>query len=918
MALTLLALGERDAPARWLDAAATQSLGPFGETCEMREPERNYQTAPWFTTAAGACIEAAMRMFVYDEDGVTYLLRGVPDKWKDASVCTSAAGGFRVRLDLESGRLTVLEMEAMRPRAGKSIRLRGRKGLFDDVLRGGNPPSATLEKGVDSDDLVVVADRPGVFSFRASPAAEADNLIVNGSFELGASTVALGRKMSFERNAKREFTPLEVVSGGAAVGSRALKVRDPLREGSLLYFNDFRLDPGKDYTLSFSARSDAAGCSLSFHVTSWDFKTEADRKKFRPDRICDSHSYSVKPSAEWKRHSFAFRVPDGWGNRDFGMSARIRQPASGDSAGASVYLDGVQLVEGKSGEFSEPGRIEAVVSLPEGRILLKDGETKDVRLSVGLHNASRAAAHGKFDVVGRDNSLRKERFRKTLTYSLKAGSVEAISLDVPVSTYGALGFDLEFPPSVPSRTSGGTLCVLGVSEQPEPDPEKDYCVGLNVGPAFLTKAGWLPDDPEVGIACAGSDPHERIRAYRDIGCRVVRVSGGARPYSWRTVEPAEGAFDFTLADYAVDSYVRNGLQVQLCLAEGDFGREKEGWPEWIARQCRVLDGQGWSGTSHTYLPPCERWTNYVQRIVSHFAGRVRHWEFCNEPNDIFRPYSLYVDWLKATDAALKSANPAARTVGFCATGDLGNDPQAFLSECFRAGGLRYCDVVSFHPYNAQMLATPSRSTRTRADDQIAAVVGNMSASGRVLPLWNDECFYVSARLGPSINRDRHEPHHVAWRCLTDLACGVKLSCFLREHQVWSDPVAPRAEYWQNFRGWALNADAVALNMVARTLQGAEPVSKRELGNDCVLCVYRMRNGGYAAAAWHYGVEAGTLAPTRDSLAAELPAGVRVTDMYGNELDCAAKHELGWNPLYVFGTLQDFDKITITNNKGTAK
>ena len=159
MALILLALGEREASVKWLAAAATQSVGPFGETYEMREPERDHQTAPWFTTAAGACVEAAMRLFVYDEDGVTHLLRGVPEAWGEASVCTSAAGGFRVRLDLKAGRLVRLDVEARNPAPGKSIRLRGRKGLFSAVRP--VPGSIRLIPGEETDDLTVCTERKG-------------------------------------------------------------------------------------------------------------------------------------------------------------------------------------------------------------------------------------------------------------------------------------------------------------------------------------------------------------------------------------------------------------------------------------------------------------------------------------------------------------------------------------------------------------------------------------------------------------------------------------------------------------------------------------------------------------------------------------------------------------------------------------
>ena len=100
-----------------------------------------------------------MRLFVYDEDGVTHLLRGVPEAWGEASVCTSAAGGFRVRLDLKAGRLVRLDVEARNPAPGKSIRLRGRKGLFSAVRP--VPGSTRLIPGEETDDLTVCTERKG-------------------------------------------------------------------------------------------------------------------------------------------------------------------------------------------------------------------------------------------------------------------------------------------------------------------------------------------------------------------------------------------------------------------------------------------------------------------------------------------------------------------------------------------------------------------------------------------------------------------------------------------------------------------------------------------------------------------------------------------------------------------------------------
>lgn len=916
MALTLLALGEREAPTDWLAAAAQQSIGPFGETYEMREPARDHQTAPWFTTAAGACIEAAMRLFVFDEDGVTHLLRGVPASWREASVCTSAVGGFRVRLDLKDGRLARLDVEARNPAPGKCIRLRGRKGLFADLDLTG--ATAKLVPGRETDDLVVYAQTPGACLFVAPavrPAVTAgDNLVLDGSFELGGAAVSLSRTIPVQSSGtKFPFVPQEVVSGNAAFGVKALRVRDPHHTGGVLWFNEMRLEPGREYTLSFSTRADAPGCTAVFTVRAWDFKDEAARQTFKAPRIHETHAISVTPGSAWRRHARLFRVPSTWRERVYGMSARIRFPTNAPPE-AAVWLDGLQLVEGDSGAYVRTDRLEAAVVPKRDRVVRRNGEAVPVDLSVRLHNTMARPASGSYWLVGRDTDLGIERFRAEKRYALAPDEVSVRAVSVPCSFFGALRFDVEFPADIASRTVGGHVCVLGACDRRARDPERSFSLGLNTASLGLTGPGWM-GVPEPGAACVDGGPYARLEAYRDIGLRVLRIMGGEDPFHWRVVERTPGAFDFSHVDYAVEACRRLDLQAVPCLAGGDFG-QRDGWPAWVTNRCQVLERQGWSGRAQTYLPPVAEWTNFVQRLVAHCAGRVRHWEFCNEPNDRFRPYSLYVDWLKLTDAAIKAANPAARTVGFCSTGDLGNDPEAFLADCFRRGGLAWCDVVSFHPYNAQMLATPSQPTRVRADDQLKAVRRHMASAGVVRPLWDTECFYLSAREGNYTNREIHEPHHVAWRALTDLACGVKLSCFLADDQVWRDPLAPAAVFWPIFRARTLNGDAVALNMVARTLQDAVPVALRELGKDSVLCLFRTEDGASVAAAWHYGLREGGLGPTHKGLEVSVPPAVRVTDMYGNDLPSASRQSLDARPRYFFGTADDLNRIALLPTQTT--
>ena len=99
MAATMIELGDRREPCRWLKEAA-EAQGLFGETWEINEP--GLRIHPWFTTASGTCAYALARMLVegaVPEDWKDYSFR-LPDgrgKWIDAEV----RAGRRVKWNVE-------------------------------------------------------------------------------------------------------------------------------------------------------------------------------------------------------------------------------------------------------------------------------------------------------------------------------------------------------------------------------------------------------------------------------------------------------------------------------------------------------------------------------------------------------------------------------------------------------------------------------------------------------------------------------------------------------------------------------------------------------------------------------------------------------------------------------------------------
>lgn len=118
MAASLVALGDRSEPYRWLSEAAG-AQGLFGETWEINEP--GLRIHPWFTTASGTCAYALAQMLLAEIDGVLHIAPGVPTAWKDYSFTLPAPNGVWVDCEVKGGELVKLELRALRKDAPRSV-----------------------------------------------------------------------------------------------------------------------------------------------------------------------------------------------------------------------------------------------------------------------------------------------------------------------------------------------------------------------------------------------------------------------------------------------------------------------------------------------------------------------------------------------------------------------------------------------------------------------------------------------------------------------------------------------------------------------------------------------------------------------------------------------------------------------------
>ena len=101
MAASMIALGDRTEPYRWLSEAAF-AQGRFGETWEINEP--GLRLHPWFTTASGMCVYALAQMLVAEIDGLLHIAPGVPDDWKDYAFRLPTSQGVWVDCEVRAGK----------------------------------------------------------------------------------------------------------------------------------------------------------------------------------------------------------------------------------------------------------------------------------------------------------------------------------------------------------------------------------------------------------------------------------------------------------------------------------------------------------------------------------------------------------------------------------------------------------------------------------------------------------------------------------------------------------------------------------------------------------------------------------------------------------------------------------------------
>ena len=701
------------------------------------------------------------------------------------------------------------------------------------------------------------------FLFPAFLAPGAENLISNSSFELkDADYGVTGFLHPWESDS---FQGVSQDAATAVHGNYSICLVNRKGEQQRFMLREVRLKPDRSYTFSIWLKSDTGKVPVSVQLRSVyreRMKPGAPQRWFSPSR-------TFLAEKEWKRCSFTFRSSP--------PPHEFYFPVLTLAAEGRIHLDAVQLEEGESATEYAPSRALECAAVPLQEVFT---EGEEVRIELRAVNAAKEQKEWTGTLEVRDVYTNDLVLRQKVAESVEPDSVHERILSLPLKRFGSFTVELKGTEGIP-----GFLTRVGKLGKEKRDLSTDFCVGVNGGGFYM--------NAQTGrhFLARNGKPEEFYRLLSLAGVRLLRLhdTGG---FDWASLEPAPGKFDFTLSDQLIRFTEPYGIQLFPVL--GYFADNSKNrnyfspFPKWLRDQSPV-DNSGkaswFNRESSIHLPPQVLWRRFVQTIAERYRGNITHYEIMNEPLFYLTP-KAYAAYLRSASEILRSRN--CKTVGLSLSTDFGSDADPWSREVFRLGTLNDSDTVSFHPYGARTL-----NSLTPADEYIAHLKSLLKqASGRKIPIWNTELYFVSNAPMNSAAAAEVTAHDAAIRFLTDLGEGVGQSISVTVNALFSPTLSVRQCGGNDVVATHPSPVFAAYNALARLFEAAKPVRKFKLPNDVVCYVFR-KASTLRAAIWRYD--------GRETVSVKLPfreGEITLCDLFGNTRSPESVLKLDQAPFYL--------------------
>jgi len=217
-----------------------------------------------------------------------------------------------------------------------------------------------------------------------------------------------------------------------------------------------------------------------------------------------------------------------------------------------------------------------------------------------------------------------------------------------------------------------------------------------------------PDSP-FGIHILPTDV--QAETVKKLGFNWMRTHDGSNHITkWYELEKTKGALDFSKADASVRLLRRHHLMILGLLDTS---------PPFYSNFAPETRSGGYYKDALWIPTDLEAWSQYTAKTVSHFKGRIDHWEVWNEPYvGMFftREYQTetkrrikgtpddYLPLLAHAYSAAKDANPDATV--FWSTGPFFQPGKTFHQRAVELEADANADALTFHLYSTRMMGSP--------------------------------------------------------------------------------------------------------------------------------------------------------------------------------------------------------------------
>ncbi len=658
----------------------------------------------------------------------------------------------------------------------------------------------------------------------------AENPVRNSSFELDSANYGVVR---FARKGGGYLKP-EFDTTTSVHGKQSIRFTNPKADMIEFLSAEFKLEPGKAYTLSWYMKSDKP-VRIRCGVLSGDITPQSD--------AWITELRWMKPEMEWKRYSFSFRAKK-YGNyfTEFRWGNWGQIPNA-----ATVWFDAVQINEGtEATPYAPRATIEAALTAPE-RVCVGDAQMPLKIVAVNYGDADTTLS---LRIMQEEYLTRAKTAAGELQLELKAQSVVHRNLLLPKGRYGHFSLSGE----VTGNGSNDTIFPIHYARvfQPRsgiPDLHRETVLGVE------SSYGETAENQSFilgGFRGLETDQEGYMRFFRNSGIKLLRSGNNGDAFSWNLIETAPGVFDWSGTDRLVELANRNELAIMIVLGNMFYVRDNyrtqkrdlTRLPSFVIQNARkIATKMPWDGI----LPPYEMWKRYAYAMASRYKGRIAAYELTNEPN-ICVPGKDYADYIKIAGKEIRRADPGAIVVGGGITSDFGGIAGEFLSALGESNALDFCDALSFHPY-----ASRQENSVNPARESLLQLRRMLTKFKPEMPLWNSELYYL---WGENSDNKQVEagtrPYHLAQRFLLDIGEGIKQTMYLPDTALIMHELSPSWRQVANFVLTGLIPSPLypAHSSLMHFFAGSTPVERINWIRGTTCYLFRDRDGQEIAAFWN--------------------------------------------------------------------